>query len=125
MKKLSLEYIFRTSPKLLYQRISTASGLNEWFADNVAINKNKLTFTWNNNSQEAVITKDKHKYYVKLDWLDDEERYTEFLIEQNKITKDTVLSIIEMIDEDDEDFVTKLWDSTIKKLKQRLGLRIN
>ena len=46
MKKLSLEYIFRTSPKLLYQRISTASGLNEWFADNVEINHDKLTFTW-------------------------------------------------------------------------------
>ena len=125
MKKITFEYIFRTSPEFLYKRISTASGLNEWFADNVEINKDKLTFTWKNNTQEAIITKDKHKLYVKFDWQDDEERYTEFLIEQNKITNDTVLSITEMIDDEDEDFIIKLWDSTIKKLKQKLGLRVS
>ena len=31
----SVEYDFHASPQLLYQYLSTPSGLSEWFADNV------------------------------------------------------------------------------------------
>ena len=31
----SLEYDFHASPQLLFQYLSTPSGLSEWFADNV------------------------------------------------------------------------------------------
>ena len=33
--KYELEFPIQSSPQLLYQYISTPSGLSEWFADNV------------------------------------------------------------------------------------------
>ena len=43
-EKISLEYIFKTSPGILFTRLSTASGLSEWFADDVNIKENLYTF---------------------------------------------------------------------------------
>jgi hypothetical protein len=126
MKKIYLEYIFHTSKKLLFNRISTASGLAEWFANDVSINENKLTFEWNDSSQDAIISKDKNNLYVKFKWLDNPERFTELKIEQDKITKDLILLITEVIeDDDDEDFSINVWNSSIKKLKRKLGLPVN
>ena len=42
--KFSIEYPINTSVKVLFQRLSTVSGLSEWFADNVSIQNNILTF---------------------------------------------------------------------------------
>ncbi|NBC57576.1 MAG: SRPBCC domain-containing protein, partial [Bacteroidetes bacterium] len=33
--KIELEFPIQASPSLLYQYISTPSGLSEWFADNI------------------------------------------------------------------------------------------
>ena len=41
-----LEYILNASPKVLYNRISTAGGLSEWFADGVEANGNIFKFRW-------------------------------------------------------------------------------
>ena len=35
MTKYDLEYVMRASQKVLFERLSTSSGLSEWFADNV------------------------------------------------------------------------------------------
>ncbi len=33
--KYEIEFVIQSSPQLLYQYLSTPSGLSEWFADNV------------------------------------------------------------------------------------------
>ena len=38
----SLEFDFQASPQLLFQYLSTPSGLSEWFADNVNIAGGRL-----------------------------------------------------------------------------------
>lgn len=126
MKTLTFEYLFDTSSKILYQRLSSASGLNEWFADNVAINKEIMTFSWSNSEQKAKITRLKNNLYVKLQWLDNPERYTEFKIEKDNLTDDLTLLITDVVDDDEDDeFITSLWNDSIKKLKSKLGLKIN
>ena len=126
MNTLSFEYLFKTSSKILYQRLSTASGLNEWFADNVSINNEVMTFSWGDTEQKAKIIRQKNNLYVKLEWLDNPERYTEFKIEKNSLTEDLTLFITDVVEDDeDEDFITSLWDNSIKKLKNKLGLKVN
>ena len=51
--KLVLEYIIYASQKLLFEFITTPSGLSEWFADNVNIQNNIYTFIWDGAKQEA------------------------------------------------------------------------
>ena len=49
-----LEYPLNSSIKILYERLSTISGLSEWFADDVNINREGIyTFTWEGSSQEG------------------------------------------------------------------------
>ena len=47
--KYQKEYIVKSSTKILYNRISTLSGLSEWFADNVNMNDGVYTFMWDIN----------------------------------------------------------------------------
>ena len=59
--KYSLEYPIKTSISLLYNRLSTPSGLAEWFADNVNIKNKILTFYWEGSEEKAIVLQDKKK----------------------------------------------------------------
>ena len=43
-KEFFIEYDFQSSPQLLYQYLSTPSGLSEWFSDDVNYRGEKYTF---------------------------------------------------------------------------------
>ena len=43
-KAFSVEFDFHASPQLLFQYLSTPSGLSEWFADNVNSRGENFTF---------------------------------------------------------------------------------
>jgi uncharacterized protein YndB with AHSA1/START domain len=63
-KKFELEYTMNTSPKVLYNRLSTPSGLAEWFADDVNLQGNLFTFIWDGSEQEAeLLQKKRHESY--------------------------------------------------------------
>ena len=44
--KYSIELPINSSVNVLYKRLSTPSGLAEWFADNVNLKNNIYTFFW-------------------------------------------------------------------------------
>ena len=44
--QFEMEFPIQVSQKLLYQYISTPSGLSEWFADNVNSRGEKFAFIW-------------------------------------------------------------------------------
>ena len=50
--KFEMEFPIKVSQKLLFQYISTPSGLSEWFADNVNSRGEIFIFIWNDS--EAV-----------------------------------------------------------------------
>lgn len=121
MKKISFDYLFKTSPDLLFTRINTPNGLSEWFADEVIVNENIFTFKWKNSKQQAKHTSDIKKLRVKFDWTED-EKYTEFKIEKSKLTNELSLIITDLVDEDEDVQDAKsLWDNQIDKLKKKLG----
>ena len=51
--RIQLEYVINCSPKVLYNRLSTASGLTEWFAEDVRVKGKKYTFIWEGSEQTA------------------------------------------------------------------------
>ena len=53
-KRIELEYIFSSSVKVLYSRLSTPAGLAEWFADDVIQKGNQFIFVWNKTEQSAM-----------------------------------------------------------------------
>ena len=53
--KIEIEYLLKTSPKILYTMISTPSGLSDWFADNVNVRDEVYTFFWDGSEENAKV----------------------------------------------------------------------
>lgn len=121
--KIELEYTLNTSPKVLFNRLSTPSGLAEWFADDVHLKGKIFTFYWEGSEQKAEIVQKKDLQFVRFQWLDeDEEEYFEFEIRQDELTGDVALIITDFSEEDEKDDAIDLWDTQISELKHAIGL---
>ena len=122
MEKLQLEYTFKSSPSVLYSRLSTASGLSEWFADNVIVRGKFYTFVWDSTEQEAEMVANRQNDLVRFHWTDcDDDCYFEFRISRDELTGEVALVITDFVEEDEIDDATDLWDSQIAELKHALG----
>ncbi|KJF45513.1 MULTISPECIES: START-like domain-containing protein [Draconibacterium] len=120
--KINLEYIINCSPKVLYNRLSTASGLTEWFADDVRVRGKRYTFIWDGSEQTAEMTLHKENRLVRFSWLEEEEgSYFEFKITRDELTGDVSLLITDFAEEDEIDETRGLWDSQVADLKHVLG----
>ena len=124
-KIFSIEYDFHASPQLLYQYLSTPSGLSEWFADNVNSRGESFTFIWDDSQETALLLNKKNNDKVKFQWQNDEdenkEYYFEFKIQVDEITKDVSLIITDFAEDDELEESKMLWDNLVSDLKQVLG----
>ena len=123
--KYSLEFPIKTSISILFKRLSTPSGLSEWFADNVNIKNDVLTFFWEGSEEEAIVLKKKNNEFIQYQWLDDkgEERYFEFFIQIDDMTKDISLIVTDFAEnEDEKEEAILLWTKQIENLKNAIGI---
>ena len=120
--KYELEFPIQASPNMLYQYISTASSLTEWFADDVNSRGKVFSFFWDGNEEKAELLSSKNNQFVKFRWLEnDEDSFFEIRITVDELTKDVSLMIIDFSDEDEIEESKMLWESQISDLKQVLG----
>lgn len=121
--KYELEFPIQASPSLLYQYISTPSGMSEWFADNINSRGELYTFIWGESEEEAKLLTKKSGERIKMRWLDDEDTsyYFEMRIQVDEITKDVSLMITDFAEEDEIEESKMLWENMISDLKQVLG----
>jgi uncharacterized protein YndB with AHSA1/START domain len=124
-KSYSIEYDFHSSPQLLFQYLSTPSGLAEWFADNVNSRGELFIFIWDDSEEQAKLIQKKNNDRVRFQWQNDEEDfdqyYFEFKIQVDEITKDVSLIITDFAEEDEIEESKMLWDNLVSDLKQVLG----
>ena len=121
--KYELEFTIKASPQLLFQYLSTPSGLSEWFADNVNSRGEKYTFIWDDSEEVAMLLFRKSGERVKFRWEDDvdEPYYFEFRIQVDDITKDVSIIVTDHAEEDEVEEAKLLWENQISNLKQVLG----
>jgi len=123
--KYELEFPITSSPQLLYQYISTPSGLSEWFADNVNSRGEFFTFIWDDTEEKARVSSKKSGEKVKFRWIDDDnkdgEYYFELRILVDEITKDVSLMVVDFAEEGDIQESKQLWENQISDLKHVLG----
>jgi uncharacterized protein YndB with AHSA1/START domain len=123
--KFENEYIINASKGIIYNLLSTPSGLSEWFADDVNINKDIYTFIWDDSEEEARLLTKKNEEHIKFRWMEDEEDgndvFFEIRIKIVPLTGETVLIITDFADEDELEEAALLWDSQIDKLKRIMG----
>lgn len=122
-KKIEMEFGIRSAPQILFQYISTPSGLVEWFCDDVNIKGKNYTFVWDDEETTAELVKKVNGKYIKFKWEDSEK--DEFLmleITRDELTRDLSLIITDWVDEDEEKEMVQLWESQVQDLKNALGL---
>ena len=123
--KYELEFPIQASPSLLYNYISTPSGLSEWYADNVNSRGEIFVFIWDGSEEHAKLLNKKNGERVKFRWLEHEEEglscYFEIRIQVDEITKDVSLMITDFADDDEVEESKMLWVNMISSLKQVLG----
>ncbi len=118
-----IEFPIRSSLRILFNQISTPSGLSEWFADNVNLNGKNYTFFWDGDEQEAELLSKKNNQSIKFRWTDEpKDTFFELKIVIDDITQDISLIITDFAeDEEDEEEAKLLWNKQIEKLRQSIG----
>jgi len=118
-----IEFPIRSSLRILFNQISTPSGLSEWFADNVNLNGKNYMFFWDGDEQEAELLSKKNNQSIKFRWTDEpKDTFFELKIIIDDITQDISLIITDFAeDEEDEEEAKLLWNKQIEKLRQSIG----
>lgn len=121
--KYELEYVAHTSAGILFEFLTTPSGLSEWFADDVNIQDGIFTFFWDGSEQKARLLSFKEEKFVRFQWFDKPDgTYFEFRIDKDELTGDISLIVIDFADEATDMQTSKLlWDSQVTKLLHVIG----
>ena len=121
--KYEMEFPIHASPALLYQYISTPSGMQEWYADNVNSRGENFTFIWEGSEEDAILYGKKKGELIRFQWAEDEgtDYYFEMRIQVDEITKDVSIMVTDFAEEDEIDEGKLLWENMISDLKHILG----
>ena len=119
---ISLEYLFRASPAILYKFLTTPACLVRWFCDEVDINQEEYGFSWSGAVESATLLEDIEDELVRFKWEEGEEgEFLEFKISRSPVTNETILEITDFCDEDEVEDQKQLWESQMKMLRQETG----
>jgi uncharacterized protein YndB with AHSA1/START domain len=126
--KFVADYQINASRKIVFQYLSTASGLEEWFAEEVRIDEDKnYIFHFDGEDHFAKLAVLRSNSHVKFDFFDpknpvsSDQSYIEFKLEENELTQSLFLKVIDYSNDYQEDELSAIWESMIAKLKEIIG----
>jgi uncharacterized protein YndB with AHSA1/START domain len=120
--KYTVEYPVRCSPAILFEFLSTSSGLQEWFADKVEDEDGLFSFSWSGSAEEAQVVESEENKSIRFHWVDSPaDEYFEFSIERSEVTSQTILVITDFAEKKDIKDQSQLWEAQVKELFHRLG----
>lgn len=118
----TLEYPVRCSPGILFEFLSSPSGLQEWFADQVDSRDGMYTFGWNGTEETAELVEQEENKFIRFHWTTSSKgEYFEFVIDRSEVTNQTILIIKDFADKKDIKDQSQLWEYQVKDLFHRLG----
>ena len=124
-EKFELEFLFKTSPRVLENMISTASGLAEWFADDVNNEDDLYSFEWDGSIEQAILLFNKNNSKVRFKWVNDDdddlETYFEISSTLDPMTASVSLQIIDFAYPEEKESAIRLWNQQVGDLKRILG----
>jgi hypothetical protein len=128
-KLFTADYEVHASIKMLYPYIQTASGLAEWFADDVKINNESkvYTFFWDNEQHSARQVAHRTNHFARFEFLpengedDKDPPYFELRLEFNELTQSVFLKVTDYSDIEDMKELSGLWHSLVENLRKTVG----
>ena len=120
--KYTLEYPVRCSPTILYDFLSSTTGLQEWFADKVDEKDGLYSFSWDGSVEEAEVMESEENKFIRYHWINSpKDEYFEFRIEKSEVTNQTILVVNDFAEKKEIKDQSMLWDHQVKDLFHRLG----
>lgn len=126
--KFVTEFEINASQKMLFPYLSSASGLAQWFADDVNINEDKIyIFLWDGEEHRARKVSQRANQSVKFEFLpeteedEDDPSYIELKLDVNDLTQTVFIQITDYSNLDDEEEQQDLWENLIHCLKELIG----
>ena len=124
-EKFELEYLLKTSLRVLDNMIGSPSGLSEWFADNVTVRDDIYSFEWDGAIEKARLLTRKMNSKMKFKWIEDEENEDDYYFEMNiDIDPMTGIASLKITDygfPEDIESAKMLWEQQINDLKRIIG----
>ncbi len=122
------DFEINASKQMLYPYFNSASGLSQWFADDVNIDEDKVyNFIWDGEDHRAKMVSHRTNHYVKFEFVpetdDDKEdpAHFELRLEMNEITGSVYIKITDYSEMEDVDELYDLWQGLIDNLKETVG----
>lgn len=126
--KFNAEYEINASPRMLYPYLSTATGLKEWFADDVNMNEDKtFSFIWDGIRSKAFKSAQKTNLMVKFEFApadgdaSKEMAYLDLRLEENDLTQTSFLKVTDYSEATDAKELEALWENLIDNLRAAVG----
>ena len=120
--KFTLEYPVRCSPGILYEFLSSPTGMQEWFADKVDERDGLYSFSWDGSLEEAEVMESEENKFIRYHWINSpKDEYFEFKIDKSEVTNLTILTITDFAEKKEIKDQSQLWETQVKDLFYRLG----
>ncbi|MDO4790289.1 MAG: START-like domain-containing protein [Porphyromonas sp.] len=116
------------SIKSLWNQISTANGLADWFAYNVEKEANQFTFFWDKRSMSVAFLVDSDpERFISFQWEEPASDGVEVSFLSFEIVKAEISGAVSLLVRDDElstgdPSANAIWSKHISQLKKSLGL---
>ncbi|RTQ46084.1 ATPase [Hymenobacter gummosus] len=122
------EYPVNASVKILYPYLASASGLRQWFCQDVQmVNQHIFNFVWDNQPHLAEITSQRTNRSVRFVFLGPERRhmpdanYLDFTIESSELTQEVFVRVVDYSEETDDIELQEMWDNLMQNLRELVG----
>lgn len=121
--RIDLEFIFRASPTILYNFVTTPACLVRWYCDEVDITGDTYTFYWKGSNETAHLIDDIEDERVRFEWEDaeGENERLEFRMYKSDVTNETILEITDFCDADEVQEIKDLWATLMVELRKECG----
>ena len=124
-KIFELEYVLKTSPKVLDNVLFTQSGLADWFCDDVNIKDDIYSFEWDGYIEQARLLSLKKGQAIKWQWIEDEEEgidtYFGFRYHVDPLTNAVILTVSGAATDEDSKEAKALWEQHVSDLRRLIG----
>ncbi|OGX85203.1 ATPase [Hymenobacter lapidarius] len=123
-----VEFPINASPKILFPYLATASGLSQWFCDDVRyVEGQRLNFIWDQENHYAEISGQRLNRAVRFVFLGENRQmvadpsFLEFTLDSSQVTDEVYLRVIDYSPSQDNDEQQEMWESLVSKLREQVG----
>ena len=123
-----VEFPINASPKILFPYLATASGLTQWFCDDVRyVEGQRMNFIWDQENHYAEISGQRLNRAVRFVFLDEQRQsvpdanFLEFTLDSSQVTDEVYLRVTDYSVWHDADEQQEMWDGLVAKLREQVG----